>query len=165
MKPSLEDYFNFEFIDIILTVLNTPQIYRLVRTFDFVRSKYPTEYKTFKELNQDKLQQKMQDCSTPIIPLIDVYLTKFKHLSEKPKIAENTTETTTTITTTTNSSSGTQQLNMKALRIESKLIDEIEKFQSIPFLFKYDERLQQVLYSKSYPTNSETLNSWTYRWE
>lgn len=167
ITDSYEVYSNYELIEIISTVLRKPQIFRLIKTFEYVKLSHSKELETFYNLTESEcsyLQEKMFRFTPPALPLINVYLKELTISNETPKIIENSL-----IDSNFNLNStpiDTKKLNVKNLRIQSILISEIEKFQSIPYLFKYNEKIQtETIYCTMYDMDEFRLKQLSFALE
>lgn len=144
-------YSNYELIEIFYLSLTTPPVYRLTDTFKLVQQNSSQEYEYFCKLTNGcckSLHDKMAMCSPPAIPYIAYYAKVMHRCTLPPKILEITDGNRTV-----------KHLNLQYLKIQSKHLIEIEKYQSIPYLFQFHDDIQrEIVNCRMYPNDARTLD-------
>jgi hypothetical protein len=173
-------YSNFELIEVIYLSLTTPAIYRLTETFQAVQSQYPKELEHFQRLTNGRcrlLHDYMKQCSPPAIPYIAYYAKVMDGHALTPKVlkpaaaaaaAPILSEVNGETKEGQSEGQGERQgqgedakehLNLQYFKIQSQLMMDLEKFQSVPYLFQFNEQIQKaVVNCRLYPRDATTLD-------
>lgn len=143
-------------IEIIYLTLTTPPIYRLTETYQIIQENYSKEYEYFRNLTKGcckSLHDKMTCCKPPAIPYIAYYAKVMHRCTLPPKIIEKKEEDRMI-----------QHLNLQYLKIQNKYLLDIEKFQSIPYLFQFHDEIQrEIVNCRMYPNDSQTLDQRSFQ--
>jgi hypothetical protein len=155
-------YSNFELIEVIYLSLTTPPVYRLTETFQAVQSQYPKELEHFQRLTSGccrLLHDYMKQCTPPAIPYIGYYAKVMQRCTVPPKVTVSTPPDENKEAEAERDGEGEemkQHLNLQYFKIH---VMDLEKFQSVPYLFQFNEEIQRdVVNCRHYLDDAATLD-------
>jgi hypothetical protein len=146
-------YSNLELIEVIFKALTLQPIYRLTKTFQLVQQNHPTEYDLFRTLTPQGLREKTPLCSPPAIPSLIYYEKEIQKYSTRPKCIEVASDAELGA-----GGGPVKHLALGDLRPLIRAQMTIERLQSVPYLFRYQEDIQRdVVNCRLYPLEEAAL--------
>jgi hypothetical protein len=143
---------NLELIEVIYSSLTLQPVYRLTKTFQLVQQSHPSEYEGYWKLTNPyckPLRERSSNCSPPAIPCIAHYAKEIHMSSQTPQWIE---------IEPMGGEEGVKHLALGELKAPLRAQLAIERFQAVPYLFRFDEKIQRdVVNCRLYLTDETAL--------
>lgn len=181
---SYSRYSNYEFVELISSVITKPYIFRLTDTFHFVHLTHSYEFKQLEEITSSgcrHLQKNLTRLSSgsvsddssadssssfapdlvgvginsPHIPFFGNYFKSLKRCSESTPVIGSFPPPSSPQHHHHHQEVKKGLINLVVLKFQNDIFLELERYQQIPYLFPISEVIQQrILFNNQFPTRS-----------